>query len=46
MVPSLEARKGRLTGEAWGVIEPANYTYLSIEEMTADLNAEMKRRPA
>ncbi len=46
MVPSFEARKGRLTGEAWGVIEPANYTYLSIEEMTADLNAKMKRRTA
>lgn len=46
MVPSLEARKGQLNGDVWGVIEPANYTYLSIEEMTADLNAEMKRRPA
>ena len=46
MIPAAEARRGRVSGKAWGVFEPANYTYLSVEQMTDRLNTAMKRRGA
>ena len=46
MIPASEARKGKVSGKAWGVFEPANYTYLPVGEMTARLNKAMKRRSA
>ena len=46
MVPSAEARSGKISGASWGVFEPANYTYLTVKEMTTRLNASMKRRTA
>jgi len=35
MIPTVEARNGKLTGESWGEIEPVEYT--SIEEMIKKL---------